>query len=239
MLTFRRRHDLALRVAALLFFGLALAGCGPGSAWAMALAAMLSLGSLALSGCSTSHTPRPDGEVARTDAGPGSWDTCCNEGRLDTCFCPAMTACNYGMGLVICDDGTCGYGFGGGEGFSCEADADAGPVADAGGDWEPCCDDGTITTCFCPGGAECNYGWFTTCPDGSCTVGDSCDAPPPIDAGVERDAGEPGSWDPCCVDGMITTCFCPAGAICNYGLYEDCGGGYCTSPGDSCFDPEA
>jgi hypothetical protein len=52
---------------------------------------------------------------------------------------------------------------------------------------------------------------------------------------VERDAGEPGTWEACCIDGRIDVCFCPAGAICNYGLYEDCGEGYCAfPPGSGC-----
>jgi len=235
MRRFRQRHDLFLRAAALLFFGVALSGCGPGAAWALALAAMLGLGSLALSGCSESHTPRPDGEVPAADgggdSGGGSWERCCDDGRVSSCFCPAMTACNYGMGLVVCDDGSCGYGWPG-SGFSCPPDA--GPAPDAGGDWEPCCEDGVITTCFCPADHECNYGWFTTCPDGSCTHGGAETCGTAADAGVARDAGEPGTWDPCCVDGRVDVCFCPAGAICNYGLYEDCGEGTCAWPGEGC-----
>jgi len=33
------------------------------------------------------------------------------------------------------------------------------------GVWEPCCVEGTITECCCPGGGACNYGWFEICPD--------------------------------------------------------------------------
>lgn len=241
MLRFRARYDLPLRATALLFFGLALAGCGPGGAWAMAFVALFWLGSLSLSGCSTSHTTTPDGAVPEADAsadGGGAWERCCVDGRLSTCFCPAMTSCNYGRGMIACDDGTCGYGpSSGGGGFICD-DVDAGrTVPDAGGgEWEPCCQDGVITTCLCPGGAECNYGWFTECSDGSCVYGgpDTCE-PEAVDAGVERDAGEPGTWEACCVDGRIDVCFCPAGAICNYGIYEDCGEGYCAfPPGSGC-----
>ena len=58
----------------------------------------------------------PDGAAdAPTDmsldlAGPdraGGFDyQCCNSGRLETCHCPPLTACNYGL-IVNCGDGTC------------------------------------------------------------------------------------------------------------------------------------
>jgi hypothetical protein len=31
---------------------------------------------------------------------------CCAAGRLETCYCPPLTACNYGL-VVNCGDGTC------------------------------------------------------------------------------------------------------------------------------------
>ena len=34
-------------------------------------------------------------------------------------------------------------------------------------------------------------------------------------------AGQAGGWDACCVDGQTTTCFCPAGTFCNFGLNTD------------------
>ena len=40
---------------------------------------------------------------------------------------------------------------------------------DTGGYWEACCEGGEITTCYCPAGMACNYGWFEECPDGSCS----------------------------------------------------------------------
>jgi hypothetical protein len=96
-----------------------------------------------------------------------------------------------------------------------DADIDAGY-------WEPCCMDGVISSCFCPAGAACNYGWFTTCEDGSC-VDPSSMCPEEVD----------GHWEPCCEDGIVTTCFCPAEWICNYGLFVDCGDGTC-SYGEAC-----
>jgi hypothetical protein len=108
---------------------------------------------------------------------------------------------------------------------------------DAGGNWEPCCIGGYIDTCFCEAGWSCNYGWFTDCGDGTCedpSVGmfcESTDAGPP-DAGPP-DAG--GYWESCCVDGMVDSCFCPAGHACNYGWYTDCGDGTCVAdPSGGC-----
>jgi hypothetical protein len=99
---------------------------------------------------------------------------------------------------------------------------DASTDADADGFWEPCCQGGVVSSCFCPAGAACNYGWYTTCEDGSCVdLASMC--PEEMD----------GNWEPCCVDGVVTTCFCPADAVCNYGLFVDCGGGVCTH-GESC-----
>ena len=121
------------------------------------------------------------------------------------------------------------------------------------GAWEPCCEDGVVTTCCCPDGAECNYGMFATCDDGSCTLDPSeCDKPTPDaevlpdtttpteDAGPEADAGAEecdGTWNQCCIDGEISQCCCPEGAICNY-WYEACPDGGCTFPGEPCAKPE-
>jgi hypothetical protein len=101
-----------------------------------------------------------------------------------------------------------------------DAAVDAGDAGDADGYWEPCCEDGAVSVCFCPADVACNYGWFTDCGDGTCVWPDST-------------CPDAGTWEPCCDDGVITTCFCPAGAICNYGLYVDCGGGACTH-GEEC-----
>lgn len=219
----------ALPACALLTLALALGGCGPGNGWATLIAGALSLAGLILAGCSSSHVPGADGAVdgavpdAAADAG-GSWESCCESGRVSTCFCPAGWACNYGW-YTHCGDGTCVSG----PGQLCpgqDGGTDAGP--DAGGTWDPCCVDGTITTCFCPGGAECNYGWYTDCGGGTC-VNEPSACPVP-DAGV--DAG--GYWEPCCVDGAITTCFCPAGLACNYGWFTDCGNNVCVGPTETC-----
>jgi hypothetical protein len=113
-----------------------------------------------------------------------------------------------------------------------DAAVDAGDAGDAEGHWEPCCEDGVVTTCFCPAGVACNYGWYTPCDDGSCVggVGAIC---PEDDAGTDAGDDAGGQWEPCCEDGIITTCFCPAETICNYGLYVDCGDGTCTH-GEAC-----
>ena len=128
---------------------------------------------------------------------------------------------------------------------------------DTGGYWARCCDDGEITTCYCPAGMACNYGWFEECPDGSCSlmgcpdvgvdagdtgldvgdsgtdVGDSgtdvgdTDTDAGMDTGHEYDTGEDGTWQTCCQNGEITTCFCPSDMACNYGWFEECEDGSC------------
>jgi hypothetical protein len=186
---------------ALVLFSLSLAGCGPiGGAAALVLGLAMAL----LVGCAESHSLRPDGEVltdaagdgdAGRDAGGGSWERCCEGGRLATCHCPAGWACNYGMGLVDCGGGACTYAtmWPVDVELACGRAPDGGDVdagVDAGGAWEPCCDESThmLSTCFCPGGAECNFGWYSTCPDGSCTLG-AC--PEDVDAGPPDDPGSP------------------------------------------------
>jgi len=225
----------ATHAAAIAALALAAAGCAAGSVWGLALGAVLSVGALTLSGCGSSHD-RDDMEEE------GTWSECCVDGTIDTCYCPPMTACNYGWftdcGGGMCETGpdACGEGDGGAP--------DAGP-ADAGGTWEPCCVDGVVDTCFCPGGAECNYGWFDDCGDGTCAnPPDMCGAPDagPVDAGADAgpaDAGPAdagGRWEPCCVDGMIDTCYCPPMTACNYGWFTDCGGGTCAFGPDACPD---
>lgn len=56
------------------------------------------------------------------------------------------------------------------------------------------------------------------------TADDSGPATP--DAGRDVGPGD-GHRERCCEDGVITTCFCPGGDACNYGLFEDCGDGTC------------
>ena len=116
------------------------------------------------------------------------------------------------------------------------------------GTWDVCCDNGTVSTCFCPAGTACNYGWFQDCGDGVCAY-DQCDdaavpdaevvdaAVPdaePLDAGQADAADMGGTWEPCCQGGIVESCYCPAGAECNYGWFEDCGEGTCTGPGQMC-----
>jgi hypothetical protein len=72
-----------------------------------------------------------------------------------------------------------------------ELSEDLGPTSDADDDmrdgtWQTCCKGGTISTCFCPTGVACNYGWFARC--------DASDGGPecalfPEDCGDDLDAG--------------------------------------------------
>ncbi len=183
----RSRFSPWLRASAVLVFGLALTGCVTGGGWAAGLALAMSLGALALSGCSGSHEAGADASIV-SDAG-GSWNPCCSDGRITTCFCPANSSCNYFYD--DCGDGTCGS-----YPDTCPVAPDAAVVADAGtdagGSWNPCCLDGRIDTCFCPGGAACNY-FYTDCGDGTCADPSSTcsDGGAASDAGVAPDAGAP------------------------------------------------
>lgn len=119
------------------------------------------------------------------------------------------------------------------------------------GTWESCCKDGVVDSCFCPAMMACNYGMYQSCGNGTCTYGgEPC---PEIDAGSdirEEDIGEeivdgsdadieePGTWQACCNDGIVDSCFCPADMACNYGMYRDCGEGTCVFPGGTCPDDD-
>lgn len=272
----------ALGVVAL---GVAVSGCAAGNVSTLIVAGLIALGSAGLSACSRSYEMTDDAG-GRRDAGPdgsnpdggdGHWETCCISGHVSTCFCPAEHSCNFGW-FDICDDGTCAdYG-------ACDIDAGFPPPDGGDGTWEPCCLGGEITTCHCPAGAACNFGWFNDCGGGTCVdphlmcpfdpdggtypdsglgpdagprdAGPVPDGGTPPDSGVRdagprdagpvpdggippdsgvRDAGGSGYWEPCCIDGRVTTCFCPDGAICNYGWFTACPDGTCVdAPGEIC-----
>lgn len=147
-----------------------------------ASAALLFFVALLAGACSIETTPvggASDIEAAdaadvevRPDLGAGTWERCCQGDQITTCFCPENVSCNYGW-FTDCGDGTCSAAFGSDVGGVCgpeDMGIDSGP--DLGpGRWEPCCQSGQVTTCFCPEGAACNYGWFTDCGDGTCTQG--------------------------------------------------------------------
>lgn len=115
------------------------------------------------------------------------------------------------------------------------------------GTWQRCCKDGEISTCFCEAEAICNYGQFVECGGNKCAIGpygcdpdagdtsDGEDPPDVSDATDTTDTAE-GSWQRCCRNNQVDTCFCPAGAACNYGWFTDCGDGYCVGAGQSCPD---
>jgi hypothetical protein len=230
-----------------------LAGCGPGGPAGLVLALALSLSMVAA--CSsrtfppegtgvplgTGHEPPPGEEPG------GTYEQCCENGRLTSCYCPPMAACNYGWGLVDCGDGTCVDDFNG-DAACPNAQPDAGP----GGTYEECCQNGVLTTCYCPPNAACNYGLgLNDCGNGTCTYDATC---PGVDAGVPPDTSVPdggpvdggvppdtvtapdvdggGTYETCCENGVLTTCYCPPNTACNYGLgLVDCGDGTCVYEG--------
>ncbi len=201
----------------------------------------------------------PDADMASDADMGGSWEPCCNNGQISSCFCPEGAACNYGW-FTSCDpaqqpavacalfEEECGY-----------ASPDMGVDPDQGvpdmpedmgkGQWEPCCQNGQISSCFCPEGVACNYGWFTTCdpaqqPAVACALFEEQCGYAGADMGTPDmgapDMGAPdmgGSWSPCCQGGQISSCFCPEGAVCNYGLVAcdpATSGVACVLPRESC-----
>ncbi len=191
----------------------------------------------------------------------GSWERCCDNGKISSCLCPAGAACNYGW-FTDCGNGTCtpnpnqacGEATPEGKAESSnevvpernpESQPEATPTeSQPEGSWEACCQDGKIGTCFCPGGAVCNYGWFTDCGNGTCTPnpGQTCaevvpEKMPEPQPEVSVEMQPEGSWERCCTNGKIDSCFCPAGVACNYGWFTDCGNGTCTpNPTQGCAE---
>lgn len=208
-------------VAALVLAGCVnAAGAGAGVSAAVFLIALLGLGVAACTGDSAekdsqwsigedaeNDTDEPtDATGADADA-DGRWEACCTNGQVDSCFCPAGVACNYGW-FNDCGDGTC-VGAGqecphdGGDTDTSDVDTnDADEVADA-----DATDDADTT--------------------------DPADATDTSEAG-DADADADGRWETCCVNGEVDTCFCPSGVACNYGWFNDCGDGTCVGAGQEC-----
>ncbi len=197
-------------------------------------------------------------DATNGDAGcDGNWESCCVDGLISNCCCPEGMACNFGM-YEDCGDGVCNDG-----GQTCEpgdttqtdatsTDATVTDAKDSGdtgcdGNWESCCISGEVSSCCCPEGADCNYGWYTTCDDGSCVgIADSCDGADtsetdtsetdanPTDSGDSPDAGCDGEWETCCTNNAISTCCCPENMACNYGMFFTCDDGSCSIGPDGC-----
>jgi hypothetical protein len=238
----------------------AVVGCSPVAGWWPLLLLAVSL---LASACIEVVTPARDSGASHPQPDSGRWEPCCDDGVISSCFCPANAVCNY-LPFVECGEGTCDIGFmpdaevcgapDGGQPDGGMGDAgrdggrgDGGPdgsvIPDA-ASWGPCCQNGVITTCFCPANWICNYGLFTNCGDGTCADGPfsaeagvcAADAGPDgavPDGGTYNDAG---SWDTCCQNGVIATCFCPANVACNYGWFTNCGGSACV---DGIFPQDA
>ncbi|QDG50802.1 hypothetical protein FIV42_08680 [Persicimonas caeni] len=208
---------LALAAAFLLAGCVNVAGGSLGVSLLVFLVALMGLGAAACSddtsegrdtGWQVGEDTGSDADDAddATDTQDGRWESCCENGRVDSCFCPAGMACNYGM-YTDCGDGTCSY-----DPQGCYDTGDAGDVSDTtdttdttdtsdtsdttdtadtsdvtdepDGTWEPCCQDGQVDTCFCPAGVACNYGWYTDCGDGTCVMGGGGQDECKVDAGM-------------------------------------------------------
>lgn len=170
----------------------------------------------------------------------GTVETACEDGVLVDACCPRGVICNFGLGLEICDDGSCVY-------YPDEC-PDQVPTPTP-----------TATPSVCAG--DCDHGGSVTVVElirgVSIALGDSavaaCDA---IDADSDRRvtiaevmqavanalagcAPQPcsGYWGEACVNGVVTDVCCPQGAICNFGLTTViCADGSCVNFPDTCAD---
>lgn len=202
-------HPSAARIArrmapfALLALTVLLGGCA-GSSWVSVVPFVLWALSVALVGCAESHGP---GDPCCVEADGEGW------GRLSSCYCPAGAACNYAP-FTDCGGGVCRTTFGLEPG-SCDDTPDAGPAADVSsrpdtaprpdapridapdaldGSYEPCCETGPdgighVSSCFCPAGWACNYGWFVSCGGDTCAFSECPGDAGAVDAADAVDAG--------------------------------------------------
>jgi hypothetical protein len=150
-----------------------LAGCGAFVDGGATLVPILATVSLLIAGCAQSRGRDADDGGIRADLGGdagGAWESCCESGHVSSCFCAAGWACNYGQ-YCTNEDGSCEYGARGAGGFCQHPDAGHDAGTDAGASLEPCCEDGVVTSCYCPAEWECNYGQFCVDESGACHVG--------------------------------------------------------------------
>jgi len=150
----------------------------------------------------------------------GTWESTCMDGVITPICCPDGLACNYGMTLVDCGDGTCVT-----QPETCE------PKDECDGYWESTCVDGAITPICCPAGMACNYGQTVVdCGEGTCvSQPETCPAEPVCD----------GQWESACQDNAIVQLCCPEGMACNYGeLMVPCGDETCVNFPETCPGPE-
>lgn len=230
------------RLFLLLALTLAIAGCTAAGSPGAILVAVLSLAAALFASCGpfTPVSEKAEDAGPGTDAG-GRWETCCKDGRIDACYCPPHTACNYGW-FTRCGDDTCMQGVNASCGDAGLPDGGRNDAGIDGGTWNECCVEGRIDICYCPPGAACNYGWFTDCGGGRCEIGSStCGDGGITDGGSDAGPGDAGredggTWDACCVDGKVSSCYCPPGAACNYGWFSACGGDTCVAGPNSCPD---
>lgn len=212
---------------------LALAGCTGGPTSAIQAGVLLLAGFL-LSTFGFWGTSHAGTKVACE----GTVETACENGVLVDACCPLGVSCNFGLGLEICDDGSCVT-------FP-EQCPDKLPTPTP-----------TATPSVCAG--DCDLGGSVTVEElirgVSISMGDSavaaCDAlDADSDGGVTISevvqavanalAGCPpqcsGDWGEECRNGIVADVCCPQGAICNFAPMEICDDGSCVSLPDTCAD---
>jgi hypothetical protein len=105
---------------------------------------------------------------------------------------------------------------------------DKGGTGGQAGTWEACCVDNQTTTCFCPAGSSCNFGWDTDFfPDGTCcTQGDaSCSNGGAAGFGGAGGAGAGGTAGDATTGGKLsggTSGSGPVGGEAGAGTWEQC-----------------
>jgi len=212
----------------------ALAGCAGASASTIP-AGLLLLAGLVLSTLGFSGTSHAGREVECN----GTVETACENGVLVDACCPQGVACNFGLGLEICDDGSCVY--------VPEECSDQVPTPTP-----------TPTPSVCAG--DCDHGGSVTVVElirgVSIAMGDSavaaCDAMDAdsngrvtisevVQAVANALAGCPpqcsGYWAEECLNGIVSDVCCPQGAICNFGRTTViCDDGSCVNFPDTCAE---
>lgn len=169
----------------------------------------------------------------------GTVETACDNGVLVDACCPQGVACNFGLGLEICDDGSCVYFPDQCPGQVPTPTPTPAPSACAG----DCDHGGSVTIGELIRGvsiamgnsavAACNA--VDADSDGRVTISEVVQAVGNALTGCPPQCS--GYWDHECVNGVVTDVCCPQGAICNFGLtLVICDDGSCVDFPDTCED---
>jgi hypothetical protein len=169
----------------------------------------------------------------------GTVETACENGVLVDACCPQGVICNFGLGLEICDDGSCVYLPAQCPGQVPTPTPTPAPSACAG----DCDYGGSVTIEELIRGvsiaignsavAACNA--VDADSDGRVTISEVVQAVGNALAGCPPQCS--GYWDQECLNGVVTDVCCPKGVICNFGrTLVICDDGSCVDFPDTCPD---